>query len=46
MTTRYDLIVIRAGMAGVSADNKSAAQGWGVVIVHALPYGGTCALRG
>lgn len=46
MTKRYDLIVIGAGMAGVSAANKCAAQGWDVAIVDALPYGGTCALRG
>ncbi len=46
MTTQYDLIVIGAGMAGVSAANKCAAQGWKVAIVDALPYGGTCALRG
>ncbi len=46
MTKRYDLMVIGAGMAGVSAANKCAAQGWDVAIVDALPYGGTCALRG
>jgi len=33
-------------MAGVAAANKCAAQGWQVAIVDALPYGGTCALRG
>jgi len=46
MATNHDLIVIGAGMAGVSAANKCAAQGWDVAIVDALPYGGTCALRG
>lgn len=46
MTKQYDLMVIGAGMAGVSAANKCAAQGWDVAIVDALPYGGTCALRG
>lgn len=46
MTKKHDLIVIGAGMAGVSAANKCAAQGWDVAIVDALPYGGTCALRG
>jgi glutathione reductase (NADPH) len=46
MTKRYDLIVIGAGMAGVAAANKCAAQGWQVAIVDSLPYGGTCALRG
>ncbi len=42
----YDLIVIGAGMAGVSAANKASAQGWRVAIADRLPYGGTCALRG
>ncbi len=46
MAHSYDLIVIGAGMAGVSAANKCAAAGWRVAIVDALPYGGTCALRG
>ena len=46
MTRSYDLIVIGAGMAGVSAANKCASAGWKVAIVDALPYGGTCALRG
>ncbi len=46
MTPSYVLIVIGAGMAGVSAANKCASQGWKVAIVDALPYGGTCALRG
>lgn len=45
-TKNYDLIVIGAGMAGVAAANKAAAQGWDVAIVDAVPYGGTCALRG
>lgn len=46
MTKQYDLIVIGAGMAGISAANKCASKGWSVAIVDALPYGGTCALRG
>ena len=46
MTNSYDLIVIGAGMAGISAANKCASRGWKVAIVDALPYGGTCALRG
>ncbi len=46
MSQSYDLIVIGAGMAGVAAANKCAAQGWSVAIVDSLPYGGTCALRG
>ncbi|MFT6445813.1 MAG: glutathione reductase (NADPH) [Sulfitobacter pontiacus] len=46
MSEAYDLIVIGAGMAGVAAANKCGAAGWRVAIVDALPYGGTCALRG
>jgi glutathione reductase (NADPH) len=46
MSETYDLIVIGAGMAGVAAANKCGAAGWRVAIVDALPYGGTCALRG
>jgi len=46
MSQHFDLIVIGAGMAGVAAANKCAGQGWRVAIVDALPYGGTCALRG
>ncbi len=46
MTSSYDLIVIGAGMAGVSAATKCASAGWKVAIVDALRYGGTCALRG
>lgn len=46
MTRGYDLVVVGAGMAGVAAANKCAAAGWRVAIVDALPYGGTCALRG
>jgi glutathione reductase (NADPH) len=46
MTARYDLFVIGAGMAGISAANKAAAAGWRTAIVDELPYGGTCALRG
>lgn len=40
------MIVIGAGMAGLSAATKCASQGWKVAIIDALPYGGTCALRG
>lgn len=46
MTDSYDLIVIGAGMAGLAAANKCAAEGWRVAIVDELPYGVTCALRG
>ena len=46
MTDTYDLLVIGAGMAGIAAATKCSTQGWRVAIVDALPYGGTCALRG
>jgi len=46
MSGTRDLIVIGAGMAGVAAATKCAAEGWQVAIVDSLPYGGTCALRG
>lgn len=46
MTDNYDLLVVGAGMAGVAAATKTASKGWRVAIVDALPYGGTCALRG
>jgi glutathione reductase (NADPH) len=46
ISKEYDLFVIGAGMAGTTAANRCAAQGWRVGIVDALPYGGTCALRG
>src|SRR5664279_6261645 len=46
MSKSYDLIVIGAGMAGIAAANKCVSAGWRVAIVDALPYGGTCALRG
>lgn len=46
MPKSFDLIVIGAGMAAVSAAHKCADAGWSVAIVDELPYGGTCALRG
>lgn len=46
MTSNYELVVVGAGMAGVSAANKAARAGWRTAIVDELPYGGTCALRG
>ncbi len=46
LSEEYDLFVVGAGMAGTTAANRCAAQGWRVGIVDALPYGGTCALRG
>lgn len=46
MTDTFDLLVIGAGMAGIAAATKCSSQGWRVAIVDALPYEGTCALRG
>lgn len=46
MEADFDLIVVGAGMAGVSAAKKCAAAGWKTAIVDKRPYGGTCALRG
>ena len=46
MSENYDLVVIGAGMAGIAAATKCSTAGWRVAIVDALPYGGTCALRG
>ena len=46
MRQTYDLIVLGAGMAGITAAKKCASEGWTVAIVDRLPYGGTCALRG
>lgn len=45
-TEEYDVLVIGAGMAGVAAATKTASKGRRVGIIDALPYGGTCALRG
>lgn len=46
MSEKVDLLVVGAGMAGITAANKCSSQGWRVAIVDSLPYGGTCALRG
>ncbi len=39
MNQKFDLIVIGAGMAGVTAARKCSSQGWRVAIVDELPYG-------
>lgn len=39
MSEEFDLFVIGAGMAGTTAANRCAAEGWRVGIVDALPYG-------
>lgn len=46
MTERYDLVVLGAGTAAVTAAKKCARAGWSVAIADEKPYGGTCPLRG
>lgn len=46
MTDSYDLVVLGTGSGASTAAHKCAAAGWRVAVVDALPYGGTCALRG
>ncbi|WP_339747157.1 NAD(P)/FAD-dependent oxidoreductase [uncultured Maricaulis sp.] len=46
MTKEFDLIVIGAGTGGNGVARMAAAAGWTVASLDALPYGGTCALRG
>lgn len=43
---RYDVLVLGAGMAGLTVARKTAKAGKKVAIVDTRPYGGTCALRG
>ncbi len=45
MSQHFDLIVIGAGMAGIAAANKCAAQGWEVAIVDRLAYGGRASAK-
>ncbi len=42
----FDLVVIGAGTGGIGVARACAKEGWHVAIADALPYGGTCALRG
>ena len=44
--TRYDIIVIGVGMAGLNIAKRTASAGKKVAVIDARPYGGTCALRG
>jgi glutathione reductase (NADPH) len=44
--TAYDLVVIGTGSSGNTVATSCARAGWRVGIVDALPYGGTCVLRG
>lgn len=46
MAKQYDLVVIGAGTAAMTAAMRVRAAGWNVAVVDFRPYGGTCALRG
>ncbi|GBC85752.1 Glutathione amide reductase [bacterium HR11] len=45
-TLSFDLVVLGTGSAGAGAARACRKAGWSVAIVDALPFGGTCALRG
>jgi glutathione reductase (NADPH) len=44
--SRFDLVVLGTGAGASTVAVKCRRAGWEVAIVDALPYGGTCALRG
>lgn len=46
MAHRFDLVVWGTGAGASTVATKCRRAGWDVAIVDALPYGGTCALRG
>ncbi|MBE7940097.1 MULTISPECIES: NAD(P)/FAD-dependent oxidoreductase [Ramlibacter] len=46
MAKQYDLVVIGAGTAAMTAASKVRAAGRSVAVVDHRPFGGTCALRG
>lgn len=46
MTHEFDLVVVGSGAGGSTVAYKCRAAGWRVAVVDALPFGGTCALRG
>ena len=46
MPKSFDLIVIGTGAAASGVASRCQNAGWQVAIVDALPYGGTCQLRG
>jgi len=45
-TEQFDLIVIGGGTGANGLARACRAAGWSVASIEALPYGGTCALRG
>lgn len=46
MRKTFDLVVIGTGSAAAGVASRCRRAGWSVAIIDALPYGGTCALRG
>lgn len=44
--TKFDLIIIGSGRAGMAAAPIAVDAGWKVAVVDKLPFGGTCPLRG
>lgn len=46
MARKYDLVIIGAGTAAMTAALRVRAEGWSVAVVDFRPFGGTCALRG
>lgn len=46
MAWKYDLVIIGAGTAAITAASRVRAEGWSVAVVDFRPFGGTCALRG
>lgn len=46
MPRQYDLFVIGAGTAAMTASTRVRAAGWKVAVVDFRSFGGTCALRG
>ena len=46
MTRHYDLVIVGAGTAAMTAASRVRAEGWSVAVVDFRPFGGTCALRG
>lgn len=46
MTKSYDLVIIGAGTAAMTAAMRVRRAGWRVAVIDFRPFGGTCALRG
>lgn len=46
MSRNYDLVILGAGTAAMTAASRVKAAGWSVAVVDFRPFGGTCALRG